>query len=355
MKHLIFIILFFPSMVLAVDDATISVIDGKASNANSKADGNNSRIQALEAEDIILHYRIDNIQLTPGPKGDQGPQGPAGADGAPGPIGATGPEGPQGLTGLKGDKGDPGSQGIQGEQGSAGTSCTAQQYIDGALIVCEDGSAATVLDGVDGAQGIPGPQGETGATGPSGSGLETGLTQVVALSWGHDTASHMKINLDGQDIDGLIIAFGQGDVFNPTNVRVEHGSLDINSFEVYEERRQGFLVELVRILPLEVRIVPVTNLILLSNQITGGSTGSSLAPAAAFVIEPTLANEIRARQSQIRVILKSEFILDDSNRVIDGLHYNGLLPTGSGINNPGLQGRRFESWFLAFDPPPLGL
>lgn len=57
MKSLILLILFFPSIVWAVDDATVNAIDYKASSAHSKADGNNSLIQALEA-DIILHHRL---------------------------------------------------------------------------------------------------------------------------------------------------------------------------------------------------------------------------------------------------------------------------------------------------------
>ena len=65
MKYLIPLILLFPSLVFAVDDATVSEIDSKASSANSKADGNSSRIQALEAEDIVLHERIDAIDSLP--------------------------------------------------------------------------------------------------------------------------------------------------------------------------------------------------------------------------------------------------------------------------------------------------
>ena len=45
-------IIFAATTALAVDDATVQAIEEKASSANSKADGNNSRIQALEAEDV---------------------------------------------------------------------------------------------------------------------------------------------------------------------------------------------------------------------------------------------------------------------------------------------------------------
>lgn len=51
------------AMAMAVDDAAIVEIDNKASSANAKADGNNSRIQALEAEVAALHQRIDNVGL----------------------------------------------------------------------------------------------------------------------------------------------------------------------------------------------------------------------------------------------------------------------------------------------------
>lgn len=88
MKYLFTLVLLIPSLALGVDDATVQAIDSKASNANAKADTNNSRIQALEAEDIILHERIDNIPSTEGPQGPVGPEGPQG------------PAGPQGLAGT---------------------------------------------------------------------------------------------------------------------------------------------------------------------------------------------------------------------------------------------------------------
>ena len=63
---------------------------------------------------------------------------------------------------------------------------------------------------------------------------------------------------------------------------------------------------------------------------------------------------MRDRQSQIRVVLKSEFILDEAGKAIDGSHFNALLPTGSGpgLANLGVQGRRFESWLMAFNTIP---
>ena len=59
---------------------------------------------------VQLQDSIENISLTPGPKGDKGDKGEQGI------------QGPTGPTGTKGDKGDKGEQGIQGEIGHDGKS-----------------------------------------------------------------------------------------------------------------------------------------------------------------------------------------------------------------------------------------
>lgn len=52
-----------PVTVLAQSDGEeIAEVDAKATYANQKADGNRSRIQALETEDQFLHERIDAIE-----------------------------------------------------------------------------------------------------------------------------------------------------------------------------------------------------------------------------------------------------------------------------------------------------
>ena len=147
-SFLVFVVL--SSSAWAIDDATLSAIDSKAQTAHTKADGNNSRIQALEAEDIILHNLINNIQLTPGPQGPPGPQGvagPIGPQGADGPPGPAGPQGLQGETGVTGATGPAGPQGVAGPIGPQGA----------------DGPP-----GPAGPQGLQGETGATGATGPAG-------------------------------------------------------------------------------------------------------------------------------------------------------------------------------------------
>lgn len=151
MKYLITLVLLIPSLVLAVDAATVQAIDSKASNANTKADGNNSRIHALEAEDDILHNRIDTIQLTPGPKGDKGDPGPQGIQGEVGSIGPQGLQGIQGEAGVKGDKGDQGETGMVGATGSTGPKGD------------KGDTGAQGIQGEVGPQGIPGVDGVSGA------------------------------------------------------------------------------------------------------------------------------------------------------------------------------------------------
>ena len=80
-----------------------------------------------------LEKELEDISLTPGPKGDtgaagakgatgaQGPQGPQGATGATGPAGPTGPTGPKGDTGAAGATGPQGPAGNDGKNGSDAT------------------------------------------------------------------------------------------------------------------------------------------------------------------------------------------------------------------------------------------
>lgn len=65
-----------------------------------------TRLNATEAD---LISRINNVALTPGPKGDKGDTGPAGA---------TGPQGPRGETGAVGATGPQGAMGPQGPTGA---------------------------------------------------------------------------------------------------------------------------------------------------------------------------------------------------------------------------------------------
>lgn len=140
----------------------ISQISGKIEALEQKTDKDTiyddeplkRRISALENKSEIdtsnfaTKQELQNITLTPGPKGDKGEAGERG------PIGLTGP---QGLTGPRGADGQQGLQGIQGERGPQGI------------------------------QGTPGPKGENGRDGRDGVGIPQKLSiagNVVTLSDG---------------------------------------------------------------------------------------------------------------------------------------------------------------------------
>ena len=133
------------------------------------------RLEALEnkpkidTSNFATKQELQNIALTPGPKGDRGdpgpqgnpgevgPQGLQGLQGPPGPKGADGLQGPQGLQGVQGERGldgQPGPRGERGEQGPAG--------LPGQI-------------GPQGPIGLTGPKGENGRDG-------VGIPQRISIN-----------------------------------------------------------------------------------------------------------------------------------------------------------------------------
>ena len=152
------------------------------------------RVVALETKPNIdtsqfaTKQELQNIVLTPGPKGDkgetgergpQGDTGPRGADGLQGPQGIQGERGQDGQVGPKGDIGPIGPQGQKGEQGPAGPV---------------------------GPQGAVGPKGENGRDG-------VGIPQ--------------KLSLEGNT---LILSDGGGNVTLPTSSGTGG---QVNEYEIY--------------------------------------------------------------------------------------------------------------------------
>nr|DAS73895.1 MAG TPA: collagen triple helix repeat protein [Caudoviricetes sp.] len=121
------------------------------------------RVVALETKSNIdtsqfaTKQELQNVTLTPGPKGDKGengergPIGPQGPQGDTGPRGADGLQGPIGPQGLQGERGQDGQRGERGEQGPIGQT------------------------------GPAGPQGPIGLTGPKGAD-GVGIPQKLTLS-----------------------------------------------------------------------------------------------------------------------------------------------------------------------------
>ena len=130
------------------------------------------RISALENKSEIdtssfaTKQELQNIALTPGPKGDKGEAGERGPIGPIGPQGLTGPrgaDGQQGLQGIRGERGQDGQPGPKGERGEPGP------------------------QGPQGIQGATGPKGENGRDGRDGVGIPQKLSiagNVVTLSDG---------------------------------------------------------------------------------------------------------------------------------------------------------------------------
>lgn len=164
----------------------ISQITGKIEALEQKTDKDTiyddeplkRRISALESKPEIdtsnfaTKQELQNITLTPGPKGDKGeagergPIGPIGPQGLTGPRGADGQQGLQGIQGERGQDGQPGPKGERGEQGQKGD---------------------TGERGPQGIQGATGPKGENGRDGRDGVGIPQKLSiagNVVTLSDG---------------------------------------------------------------------------------------------------------------------------------------------------------------------------
>lgn len=164
----------------------ISQITGKIEALEQKTDKDTiyddeplkRRISALEnkpeidTSNFATKQELQNITLTPGPKGDKGETGERGPIGLTGPQGLTGPrgaDGQQGLQGIQGERGQDGQPGPKGERGEQGQ------------------KGDTGERGPQGIQGATGPKGENGRDGRDGVGIPQKLSiagNVVTLSDG---------------------------------------------------------------------------------------------------------------------------------------------------------------------------
>lgn len=182
---------------------------------------------------------------------------------------------------------------------------------------------------------------------------EEGLVRIVALSWEHGGArSSLLFDLDGAPAVGVAVTFGFEAPGDGARVRVEAGSLDVESFQLFAERRiaPAFL-DRFRITGEVVPIEPTA--------FTGGVITAAQrltvpeAPGAALVLGGTdeggdVLGRIRDTSTgRLRVVLRGDFIRDTEGRAIDAEHLRGALPTGRRPAGAavGIQGGRFESWF----------
>ena len=150
---------------------------------------------SVDTSQFATKQELQNIALTPGPKGDKGEtgeRGPQGATGETGPRGADGLQGPQGLQGIQGERGRDGESGPRGERGEQGPI------------------------GQTGQTGPAGPQGPIGLTGPKGENGRDGV------------GIPQKLTLSGNT---LILSDGGGNVTLPTSTSSNTGQ--VNQYEIH--------------------------------------------------------------------------------------------------------------------------
>ena len=170
------------------------------------------RLALLEAKpepdtsQFATKEELQNISLTPGPKGDRGDPGPQGNPGEIGPQGLQGlqgPPGPKGETGERGPQGDIGPRGADGPQGIQG----------------ERGQ-----DGQKGERGEQGPIGQTGPIGPQGP---IGLTGPKGAD---GVGIPQKLTLSGNT---LILSDGGGSVTLPSQPATNAPAGQVNEYEIH--------------------------------------------------------------------------------------------------------------------------
>ena len=162
------------------------------------------RLQVLETKpepdtsQFATKQELQNIALTPGPKGDKGEVGERGQIGPKGETGERGPQGDTGPRGADGLQGPIGPQGLQGERGQ---------------------------DGQRGERGEQGPIGETGPAGPQGP---IGLTGPKGENGRDGVGIPQRLTLSGNT---LILSDGGGSVNLPTSTSSNTGQA--NQYEIH--------------------------------------------------------------------------------------------------------------------------
>ncbi len=126
----------------------------------------------IDTSNFATKQELQNIALTPGPKGadgERGPQGdtgPRGADGLQGPIGPQGLQGERGQDGQRGERGEQGPIGPTGPQGPIGlTGPKGENGRDGVGIPQKLILTGTTLTLSDGGGSVTLPSSTSGNTG----------------------------------------------------------------------------------------------------------------------------------------------------------------------------------------------
>lgn len=175
----------------------------------------------VDTSQFATKQELQNIALTPGPKGDKGEAGERG------PIGPQGPQGLQGIQGQIGPKGETGERGPQGDTGPRGAD-GLQGPIGPQGLKGERGQ-----DGQRGERGEQGPIGQTGPagpTGPTGPQGPIGLTGPKGENGRDGVGIPQKLTLSGNT---LILSDGGGSVNLPTQTVTNAPAGQVNQYEIH--------------------------------------------------------------------------------------------------------------------------
>ena len=195
-----------------------TVYDDSALRERVTALENNPKI---DTSNFATKQELQNIALTPGPKGNKGEAGERGPIGPQGPQGLTGPQGLQGIQGQIGPKGETGERGPQGDIGPRGAD-GLQGPIGPQGLQGERGQ-----DGQKGERGEQGPIGQTGPTGPQGP---IGLTGPKGENGRDGVGIPQRLTLSGNT---LILSDGGGSVNLPTQPATNTPAGQVNQYEIH--------------------------------------------------------------------------------------------------------------------------
>ena len=179
-----------------------TVYDDSALRERVTALENNPKI---DTSNFATKQELQNIALTPGPKGDKGEAGERGPIGPQGPQGLTGPQGLQGIQGQIGPKGETGERGPQGDIGPRGAD-GLQGPIGPQGLQGERGQ-----DGQRGERGEQGPIGQTGPAGPQGP---IGLTGPKGENGRDGVGIPQRISINGNIVT---LSDGGGSIILPAS------------------------------------------------------------------------------------------------------------------------------------------
>ena len=181
----------------------------------------------VDTNQFATKQELQNIALTPGPKGDKGETGERGPIG---PQGLTGPQGLQGIQGQIGPKGDAGERGPQGATGDTGPRGADGLQGPTGPIGPQGLQGERGQDGQKGERGEQGPIGQTGPAGPAGPQGPIGLTGPKGENGRDGVGIPQRLTLSGNT---LILSDGGGSVNLPTQTATNTPAGQVNEYEIH--------------------------------------------------------------------------------------------------------------------------